>query len=178
MKTLPYQKTRNSLLLALMMMVIPTVLFPQQVIKFKTGKVYEVKLLSQKGDSIKYEMVSAPGVVFTVSMDQVEKIWTLNKSTRGYASLTDSAYLKKRIVHYNTMTVMGVVTGLGGAALIIVGASIKTENDHNNIFSTMESEGNKAGKTACIVAGSLVTVAGIVIAIVGANKAEIYRKKV
>ncbi|MCX6245922.1 MAG: hypothetical protein NTU98_14605 [Bacteroidetes bacterium] len=178
MKTSAKNQTRCILPLLIIVLFCHGTLFPQQVIKFKSGKVYEVKLISQHADSIKYEMTSAPGIIFTTSMDQVEKIWNQKAKSTPAENQVNREYLTKKISHYNSLIVVGTVLGVVGVSTCLIGTTIKTKSNNSDDFlSSLEETNNKALKTAIIVTGGLISVAGLTLTIIGATKSSEYKDK-
>jgi hypothetical protein len=179
MKTTVKNKTRFILPLFILVFFCNGFLFPQQIIKFKSGKVYEVRLISQRADSIKYEMSSSPGIIFTTSMDEVEKIWTQPKNS-GPGQKTknplDVNYLNEKIRKANNMTTAGVVLTILGGGACAVGFSIKTDFDDED-YTTFQEANQKALQAAVIALGVLASAGGITLTIIGATNSVKYKEK-
>ena len=180
------QNTRNILFSVLIgfttltiALLLPLSVSSQQVIKFKSGKIYEVKLISQNADSIKYEMNSAPGIVFSASMDQVEKIWNQGKSSgleQRNKDQTDINYLNSRIKRANNLTATGAVMAVIGGGVCALGFSIKTDLDEEDYTSFQEAN-QKALRAAVIAIGGLVCAGGITLSVIGATNSAKYKEK-
>ena len=178
MRTLINKKMSSCLLLSLLLVFCPTVLFSQQIIKFKSGKVCEVKILRQSSDTLFYQLISEPEITRGILIAQMDSIYSSRNEYYGKLSSKEMELYEKKINHYRITTAIGGVLGLGGVAIIAAGASMKTEAENPNSWAApLETAGNTAGKTAAIVAGSLVTLAGITVMIVSSSKLQKYKDK-
>lgn len=175
MKTVIKRKT--AAILAILLLLFPALLFSQQVIKFKNGNVYEVKIISKNSDSVKYEMSNAPGMVFSAGMNQIESIWVQSKIIQGKPSMPDSEYYAEKISGARTKVAVGSV--LIGVGVLAAGGGllIKVERDEYDHPNSAKDVRNQALKTVLIVLGSAVTVTGITLAAVGGSSEKKYRDK-
>jgi hypothetical protein len=61
-------------LFCILILLFPMLAGAQQIIKFKNGTGYDVRILFQSKDTVKYHMIADSAVTLIVSMDQVESI--------------------------------------------------------------------------------------------------------
>jgi hypothetical protein len=160
--------TARWIMTAVFIILITTNLISQQVIRFKSGNEYQVKVLYQTKDTVKYEMASSPGIVYTVLMEQVDSVWT---GTGTKVTLKDSLNLK--IKHYQKVaTGGGLLMGLGGV-LIIAAVAINPGSTDPSSPDYSENYWGKEALRSLLMAGGVVSaLVGIPILIYGSSKSK------
>jgi hypothetical protein len=148
------------------MILIPMCVFSQQVIKFKSGHEYEVKILYKTQDTVRYHLTSDSTVVLTALMDQVELIRDGKLTT-----ITDSERIALLAKYKKNATIMGVGLGVLAGGVICLAAGLGTA-----VSNMFDNEASKTGGTLSLVGAGLILTGGVMAIVGGTNKAECRRK--
>ena len=146
----------------------------QQIVTFSNGSVMKVNIVYQTKDTIKYYKEGNPDIIFTETMDRVEKI-VQAESLRDYKPGPKTTPLspdKEYWKYKKGVTTGAVLMGTGGILTLagIIGWSASNDADNPNevlgaVFSVMG-----------MVLGSGLFVTGGIITIVNSSNLATYKK--
>src|SRR5512138_1341935 len=152
MKTQVIQAAKYLLVLH-MILFIPVSMFSQQVISFKNGIEFPARILSANGDTIRFELMSTPGVPCTAGLNQVKEI-------RNFAGTAfDKEYLQAKL-NRGKRTMYSGLTLLGTGIILAVTGTNMVKDSH---YATDEYyRGNKIAVTSIpfVISGVVLSAIG------------------
>jgi hypothetical protein len=173
MKTKMNIGTATRMVAVLLLGLIPALLFSQQVIRFKSGNTYQVKIIKKTADSITYKPVTNPDLMLTAPLQEVDTIWANATEYPGYELQKQKEYLEGKVRHYSNLTTGGVIMTVAGGALMIGGLTINPSTG-----STFNEEANKFfGKIALTTVGLGFTAAGMAVMINGIVHSQKFKEQ-
>jgi len=87
MKRLTFINWRNFLVCFILLSFCPGSLFAQQIIRYKSGNEYEVNIVYQTLDTVKYQMISNPSAIMVDLMERIESIRSLKQPDYSYIQI-------------------------------------------------------------------------------------------
>jgi hypothetical protein len=150
-----------------MMILLPASLMSQQLIRFKSGNEYLVKIVYASQDTIKYEALSSPGVTSMALMSEIRSI------TPYTGPVYDKSYWQAKYLRNQRMMYAGM--GLCAIGLIMdVTGIVKISNAGTDEWGLPQY--TKSGVTLTAV-GVPVMIIGSIIATVGGGQMKKCSKK-
>jgi hypothetical protein len=150
-----------------MMILLPASLFSQQVIRFKSGNEYLVKIVYASNDTVRYEALSSPGVTSMALMSEIRSI------TPYTGPVYDKSYWQAKYDRNQRKMYAGI--GLCAIGLIMdVAGIVKISNAGTDEWGFPQY--SRSGVTLTTL-GIPVMVIGSIIATVGGGQMKKCSKK-
>jgi hypothetical protein len=156
----------------LLLVLIPGTLFSQQIIRFKSGHVYEIRVISQSKDTVRYTMDSSPHLILAAPVTDVDSVWSSKELYPGYETMVRQQELQRKINKNTAVAVIGGVFTAVGIGLLVYGGTHDFPTSKGGLDA-----GFHISADFYYVLGGMLSATGFIMVLAGATNAAVQKSQ-